>query len=52
MIAIHPLRFYKQFPMMGHILSRVALRLPPDRTYHCIIDLGDGDDQGDYRRVA
>lgn len=51
-IVAHPLRVYRRFPMIGEILSRVAQQLPPGQSQECIIDLGDGDDLGDYRRVA
>jgi hypothetical protein len=51
-IVSSPLCSFERFPLIGDLLSRVALRLPEDGRFEVMIDLGDGDDRGDYPRIA
>lgn len=51
-IVGNPLCEFLRFPMVGEFFSNIAQKLPDDRLYRCVIDLGDGSDAGDYRRIA
>lgn len=47
-----PLFSFSRFPIVGDLFSRVAAAMPEGRRGFCVFDLGDGDDVGDYERVA
>lgn len=51
-IVTCPLCNFERFPMVGEIFSNIAKKLPETGTFECILDLGDGDDRGAYRRIA
>lgn len=51
-IITQPLFTFERFPVAGHILSDIAQRLPESGLFRCVFDLGDGNDAGDYRRLA
>ncbi|MDR3437625.1 glycosyl transferase family 90 [Telmatospirillum sp.] len=51
-IISHPLSELRRFPMVGEIFSNISPTLPDNGVFECIIDLGDGNDAGDYRRIA
>ncbi|MDR3439407.1 glycosyl transferase family 90 [Telmatospirillum sp.] len=43
---------FRRFPMVGEFFSNISRELPPTGVFECVVDLGDGDDVGDYRRIA
>ncbi|MDR3439978.1 glycosyl transferase family 90 [Telmatospirillum sp.] len=43
---------FRRFTMIGEIFSNISKRLPKNNIFECIIDLGDGTDVGNYRRIA
>lgn len=51
-IIAHPLGEFLRFPMVGEFFSNIAQRLPEEQVLGCVVDLGDGNDAGDYPRIA
>jgi hypothetical protein len=50
-IVAQPLCDFRRFPLIGKLFSAVAARLGDGR-FQCVIDLGDGNDDGDYSRIS
>lgn len=51
-IVTRPLCDFRRFPMIGEFFSNISKNLPEEGLFECIADLGDGDDVGDYQRIA
>lgn len=51
-LVISPVTELRRFGQAGDLFTRVAALLPDDGQYQCILDIGDGDDLGSYRRIA
>ena len=51
-LVSHPITEFSRFPMVGKFFADLARELPPGQTFGCVVDLGDGDDRGDYPRIA
>lgn len=51
-IIVRPICEFQRLSMLGEFFSGVAAMLPGDGAFECLVDLGDGDDLGDYRRIA
>ncbi len=51
-VVTKPLFTFERFPVVGHLLSNIAKKLPESGVFEVIVDLGDGDDSGDYRRLS
>ncbi len=51
-IAMTALCVFQRFPMVGEFFSNISKKIPDTGTFECIVDLGDGDDSGDYQRVS
>jgi len=51
-LILSPITELRRFPQVGDLLARVARLLPDDGSFGGVLDLGDGDDLGDYRRMA
>jgi len=47
-----PVGELRRFPQIGELFSRVAELLPDEQPHSCILDMGDGDDLGNYPRIA
>lgn len=51
-LAMQPVTEFTRFPMVAAFFAGIARSLPEGISVEVVVDLGDGDDRGDYPRVA